>query len=317
MENSGSVSKEKKFISAVVYIHNSEKSVGNFLTNIDDLLNRHFETYEFVLINDASEDKSLNVVKELSDSINGNVTVIDLAYMHGIEIAMLAGEEYAIGDYVIEFDSTVIDYDLELVSELYENSIKGYDIVAASPNSSTKYSSRLFYKYLNKISKRKMSLKTETFRIVSRRALNRVLRSKEKLRYRKALYHYSGFNTMTVDYDCLFAHNHRDNMGLREKMNLAVDVLIGFSNIGTRLPLNISILFAFVSIITIVYTIYSYFTVENIQAGWTTTMMFMSISFTGLFFVLAVILKYINVLLYELQDRPRYIYKTIDRYTKK
>jgi hypothetical protein len=317
MENSGSVIKEKNFISAVIYLRNNESNICEFLSKVDNIFNENFDSYEFVLINDASEDNSINKIKDGTASLIGNVTVINLAYKHGIEIAMLAGVEFAIGDFVYEFDSTAIDYSGELIMELYRTSIEGYDIVAASPNNSIKYSSKLFYRYLNKISRRNMSLTTETFRIVSRRALNRVLRSKEKLRYRKALYHYSGFNTKTIDYECTSKGYQRDNLKFGEKINLASDVLISFSDIGTKLPLRISMFFAAISLATIIYTAYAYFTVENIQTGWTTTMMFISISFTGLFFVLAIISKYINVLLYELQDKPRYIYKSVDRYSRK
>ncbi|WP_078543590.1 glycosyltransferase [Litchfieldia alkalitelluris] len=317
MENSGSLNKEKNFISAVIYVKNNESTVNDFLRKIDEVFHKNFTTYEFVIINDASEDNSVSKIKSISETINGNVTVINLPYKHGIETAMLAGVEFAIGDFVYEFDSTIIDYNLELIMELYNTTLDGNDIVAASPSNSINFSSKIFYKYLNNISRLNMSLTTETFRIVSRRALNRVLRSKEKLRYRKALYHYSGFNSKTIFYEGINTGNRRSNLSVGEKFNLASDVLVSFSDIGTKLPLRISIIFATISLVTIIYTIYSYFTVENIQPGWTTTMMFISVSFTGLFFVLAVISKYINVLLYELQDKPRYIYKSVDRFSSK
>jgi polyisoprenyl-phosphate glycosyltransferase len=317
MENGGSLTKEKNFVSAVVYVRDNEATIEEFLSKVDKVLDDNFASYEFVLINDASVDESVKKIKQVTEILHGNVTVIELPYKHGIETAMLAGVEFAIGDFVYEFDSSVIDFNEELLIELYKKSLEGYDIVAASPSNTIKYSSKLFYKYLNNISRLNMSLTTESFRIVSRRALNRVLRSKEKLRYRKALYHYSGFNTKTIVYEAVNSGHQRSNLSFGEKVNLATDVLIGFSDIGTKLPLRISMFFAAISLATILYTVYSYFTVDNIQAGWTTTMMFISVSFTGLFFVLAIISKYINVLLYELQDKPRYIYKSVDRYSRK
>lgn len=317
MQQSRSIDKEKNFISAIVYARNNENSVSEFLRKVDRVLHENFIAYEFVIVNDASEDNCIKKVKDITDTLIGNVTVINLPHKHGIETAMLAGVEFAIGDFVYEFDSTVVDYNLELIMSLYKTALEGNDVVSAAPDGHIDYSSKFFYNCLNKLSRLNMSLTTETFRIVSRRALNRVLRSKEKLRYRKALYHYSGFNSRTIVYECINKSDQRNSLSFGERVNLASDILISFSDIGTKLPLRISMVFATISLISIIYTIYSYFTVENIQTGWTTTMMFLSISFTGLFFMLAVVSKYMNVLLNELQDRPRYIYQSIDRYSRK
>lgn len=77
---------------------------------------------------------------------------------------------------------------------------RGYGIVAAVPDSKIKFSSKLFYRILNKVSYRNMELITENFRIVSRRATNRTMSKKGTFKYRKALYQYSGFNTKIMRY---------------------------------------------------------------------------------------------------------------------
>lgn len=315
MENS-KIFKEKNFISLVVYLRNCENNVVDFLINIDKIFSYRFTSFEFVLVNDDCTDKTIDLVKSISDKLNGNVNLINLAYEHGVEMAMLSGVEFSIGDFIFEFDNVNIDYDINLVMELYDKALSGFDVVAASPYNSIPFSSKLFYKYLSHISRKNMNLKTETFRIVSRRALNRILRSKEKLRYRKALYHYSGFNTSVIDYN-VTKNIKRNDITLSNKISLASDILVSFSDIGTKLSSLICIIFFLISIFTIVYTIISYITVKNIQAGWTTTMIFISICFTGLFFVLSIISKYLSILLYEIQDHPRYLYKSIERLSKK
>lgn len=230
---------------------------------------------------------------------------------------MLAGVDFAIGDFVFEFDSPIINYKLEEITNLYFKSMQGFDIVAASPNKELSNSSKVFYSYLNKISHRKMELTTETFRIISRRALNRVLKNKEKLRYRKALYHYSGFNTFIHKYDVINDKNIESSLNLREKINLASDVLINFSDIGIRIAMNISIFFTIIALGTLVYTVYSYLTLDNIQAGWTTMMLFMSVSFSGMFFLLAILAKYMTAAMNEIKEGPSYIFKGVDRLSKK
>lgn len=309
--------KEKNFISIVAYCRNNESDIQSFILKLDKLLKEKFEAYEFIIIDDASIDKTKEKIKEISREINGNIVVIDLAYTHGIEIAMHAGIDFAIGDFIFEFDTPIIDYKLEEILNVYYKSLEGFDIVAASPNVKLKKSSQLFYKYLNKISDKRMELTTETFRIVSRRALNRIFKNQEKSRYRKALYHYSGFSTIIYKYNVIDGKKNYSNISFKEKLELAVNILVNFSDIGIRIAMNISLFFLLITMITILYTIVSYFSVKNIQAGWTTMMLFTSLSFSGIFFVLAILAKYMTVTMNEIKERPVYIFKSVDRLSRR
>ncbi len=309
--------KEKNFISIVVYLRNSQNTVQDFLYKVDNLIKEKFEAYEFVLVNDNSEDNTVDKVKEIEDDINGNIILINVAWKHKLELAMLAGVDLAIGDFVYEFESTIMDYDTNVIWEAYEKAMTGYDIVAVSSDKPLKLTSKLFYSFINKVSYRNLELTTESFRLISRRSLNRILRSKEKLRYRKALYQYAGFESTSIQYKSISSERSYEDNGLYEKFGLATDVLIGFSDFGLRISLTLSLIFFIISILVGGYTVYSYLTVKEIAAGWTTIMMFLSISFTGMFFVLAFLSKYMTAILIELQDRPNYTYKSVDRLSRK
>lgn len=311
------LNKEKNFVSVVAYLKNNENHIQDFTKKMDSLLKEKFEAYEFVFVNDNSTDRTKDMLKEISDSLTGNVVVVDLAYDHGLEVAMLAGVDFAIGDFIFEFDTIISNYNFEEVFKIYNKSLEGFDIVAATPKDVQNRSSQLFYKILNSVSYRKMELTTEVFRVVSRRALNRVLKNKEKLRYRKALYHYSGFNTYIYEYDVVNKNTLQSNLSLREKISLGLDVLVNFSDIGIKIAINISIIFLFITLSTIGYTVYSYLTLDKIQSGWTTMMLFMSLSFSGIFFVLAILAKYMTVTMIEIKDRPSYVFKGIDRLSRK
>lgn len=311
------LNREKNFVSIVVYLQNNENDICYFLQSLDKFLVDRFDAYEFVLVDDSSTDKTKNKIKDISESISGNVVIIELAYKHGLETAMLAGTDFAIGDFVYEFDSPKINYNLIEIMNVYKKSLEGYDIVAASPNTPIELSSKLFYNYLNKVSQRRMELTTEYFRIVSRRALNRIFKNKEKLRYRKALYHYSGFKTYVHTYESISNEKYKSNLSLKEKIQLGSDVLVNFSDIGMRIALNISIFFIIITLFALGYTLYSYFTLDNIQLGWTTTMLFLSGSFSGVFLILAVLAKYMTVIINEIKDKPNYVFKSVNRPNKK
>ena len=172
--------KEAVFVSVVVYLHNDEKRVSNFLKNIDAILYQRFEIYEIILVNDFSIDQTMANIRATLKEVNGNVIVFDMSRKHGLEQAMMAGLEKSVGDYVFEFDSTNIDYPLDSVYEVYRTAVTGYDIVSASSSKISPLSSRIFYRLINKMSYLNLDLSTESFRLVTRRALNAMLKSERK-----------------------------------------------------------------------------------------------------------------------------------------
>lgn len=305
--------KEKNFISIVVYLKNAEDKIEKFSKDIDSFFRDKFLSYEFVFVNDNSNDKTKEKLKEISDILSGNVVVVDLAYEHGIELGMLAGVDFAIGDFVFEFDSIDINYDLNEIMKIYEKSMQGYDIVAASPNTKLNFSSSIFYKILNIVSYKHMNLTTEIFRVISRRAINRILKNKEKFRYRKALYHYSGFNTFVYKYNPINDIKIENKMSLKEKINLGCEILMNFSELGVKLASSISLMFLLFTVLVIIYTVY----LNKIQEGWTILMVFMSISFSGVFLILAILAKYMTITMKEVKESPSYIFKRIDRLSKR
>ena len=199
---------------------------------------------------------------------------------------------------------------------MYLKCLEGYDIVSAVPDSKIKFSSKLFYRILNKVSYRNMELITENFRIVSRRAINRTMSKKGAFKYRKALYHYSGFDTKIIRYKKTKDYSV-DDLNIIDKIKFASNVLVYYSNIGTKICGLISLIFLLLSISGFFYAIFSYIFHDNVVSGWTTTMLFLSGSFTGLFIVLMFISKYLDIILTEIKNNTSYTYKSVDKFQKK
>ena len=139
------MNKEKNFVSAVVYVHNSEQYIVKFLENIINVFEEKFEHSEIICVNDYSDDDSTKIIKEMSSqAVSTSMSLVNLSYYHGIELAMNAGLDLSIGDFVYEFDSTFVDYNADEIMSIYKKALEGYDIVSASPNRKEKISSRSF-----------------------------------------------------------------------------------------------------------------------------------------------------------------------------
>lgn len=304
--------REHRFISAVVYVHNNENSIEKFLKTLYDSLSSTFQKFEIICVNDASKDSSVELIHNVSANFEGTVlSIINMGFYQGLELCMNAGEDLAIGDFVYEFDSVFMDYEPNLIKDIYFRAMEGYDLVSASPNVKPKTTSALFYKVFNKFSNTTYKLQTERFRIVSRRAINRVFSMNEAVLYRKAVNANCGLKMDTLKYDTT-NNSKKDKEFTHERRNLAIDSLILFTDVGYKFSLAMSLFMIFAVIFIGLYTVIVYISGNPVE-GWTPIMIFLAIGFFGIFVVLTVCLKYLSLVLNLIFKKQRYIIEEIEK----
>ncbi|MDV4150372.1 glycosyltransferase family 2 protein, partial [Clostridium sp. AL.422] len=95
-------------ISVIVPVYNSEKCLGRC---IDSILNQTYSDFELILINDGSNDKSLDIIKKY-EALDRRVKVIDNKN-NGVSKTRNIGITLAKGDYIQFIDSDdFIDKDM-------------------------------------------------------------------------------------------------------------------------------------------------------------------------------------------------------------
>ncbi len=309
--------KEKNFISAVVYVHNAENRVEKFLRMLIGTMETYFENSEIICVNDFSDDSSLSVIREIGkEAANTSITVLNMSYFHGLETAMNAGVDLAIGDYVFEFDSTCQDFAEDMIMKVYRRSLNGFDIVSASPDRSQKLSSRLFYSVFDRFTDIKYKMTTESFRILSRRVINRISSMNKSIVYRKALYANCGLETDNIKYKIKDTETgSQDKKERNYRSGLAADSLILFTDVGYRFSMTMTALMMIISLLVTAYTIITYLTINPV-AGWTTTILFLSVCFFGLFGILTIIIKYLQLIIDMVFKRKHYSFESIEKLTK-
>ncbi|MGO5207361.1 glycosyltransferase [Bacillota bacterium LCP21S3_F9] len=309
--------KEQNFVSAVIYVHNAEDRIERFLDMVVEVMERNFEHSEIICVNDSSEDGSLSIVRKVSKAAEKtSISVVNMSYYHGLELAMDAGMDLAIGDFVFEFDNTVADFDSSVIMEIYRHSLEGYDIVSASPNRKERLSSRMFYRIFAKFAAVSYRMNTESFRVLSRRVINRVSSMNKTAPYRKALYANCGLKTDCIRYEVTGDWSKaRDRKEQRYRMDLAADALILFTEVGYRFSMTMTVVMMLTSIFMTVYSLVTYFVIHPVE-GWTTTILFLSVVFFGLFGILTIIVKYLQLLVDMVFKRKHYSFESIEKLTK-
>ena len=309
--------KEKNFASAVIYVHNAENRIENFLKMVIGIMEENFEHSEIICVNDSSDDDSLSLIKKTSESISAtSISVINMSYFHGLELSMNAGIDMSIGDFVFEFDNTNLDFEPSVVMDIYNRSLKGYDIVSASADRKEKLTSKMFYKVFDHYTDLSYKMSTESFRVLSRRVINRIDSMNKTIPYRKAVYANCGLKTDNIKYKVMSqAFLTTDKKEKNFRSNLAVDSLILFTEMGYRFAKAMTILMMCMSVFMIVYSVVIYAT-SNPVAGWTTTILFLSVAFFGLFGILTIVIKYLQLLVDLIFKRKQYSFESIEKLTK-
>lgn len=309
--------KVQNFVSAVIYVHNAEDRIERFLDMVMEVMEQNFEHSEIICVNDSSEDGSLSIIRKISKAAEKtSISVVNMSYYHGLELAMDAGMDLAIGDFVFEFDNTVADFDSSVIMEIYRHSLEGYDIVSASPNRKERLSSRMFYRIFAKFAAVSYRMNTESFRVLSRRVINRVSSMNKTAPYRKALYANCGLKTDCIRYEVTGEWSKaRDRKEQRYRMDLAADALILFTEVGYRFSMTMTVVMMLMSIFMTVYSLVTYFVIHPVE-GWTTTILFLSVAFFGLFGILTIIVKYLQLLVDMVFKRKHYSFESIEKLTK-
>lgn len=311
--------KQKNFVSCVVYMHNAEKTINAFMTMLHQAIKENFENYEIICVDDASGDATVEMLQDYvseAEKIDA-VSVVKMSYYQGQEAAMNAGRDLAVGDFIFEFDSVEMDYDDSLIMELYAKALEGYDIVAAVPRNNISLSSKLFYYIYNRANKSVNKLQQERFRIISRRAVNRVNQLNSYVPYRKAMHVNCGLAMESVYYDS--KHKTKKGRSAQEKMSrsdLAFDSFIIFTDVLEKISIGLCVFFLMVMIIMALYVVWSMFSEVRPVEGWMSTIGLVSFGFFGLFLLLTLILKYLSVILNLIFKKQRYVISGIEKLTK-
>ena len=118
-----------KDLSIVISLYNEEESLHELVKWIEGVMQKEGYTYEIIMVDDGSRDKSWNIIKELSEK-NANIRGISFRRNYGKSAALYHGFKAAEGRVVVTMDADLQDSPEE-IPEMYRMVVdEGYDIVS-------------------------------------------------------------------------------------------------------------------------------------------------------------------------------------------
>lgn len=174
-------------ISIVVPCYNEQESLPIFLKELDGVVRIMTQqnpgiSFEAVLIDDGSADKTLTVMKAEAEAAHPYaIRWHSFSRNFGKEAALLAGLQHAKGDYVATMDADMQDPP-SLLPQMYEIlQTEDYDNVATRRTTRKgeppirSFCARMFYKIINRISKADIVDGARDFRLMKRPMVNAII----------------------------------------------------------------------------------------------------------------------------------------------
>lgn len=297
-------------LSIVIPVYNSEQSLPPLLERLSQVLPTITGTYEVILVNDGSRDKSWPVISGLIPQY-AFVRAINMMRNYGQHNALLCGIRQAKGDIIVTMDDD-LQHPPEEIRKLLDKLAEGYDVVYGTPQQEAHGFLRDLASQVTKIALQS-AMGAQTARQVS---AFRAFRT--GVRQAFATYHApfvsidvlltwgtTRFSSVTVREDerTLGVSNYT----FRKLVTHALNMMTGFSILPLQVASWIGIGLAFFSVIVLIYVVGRY----AIQGTPVPGFPFLA-SIIGLFsgaqlLALGIIGEYLGRMHLRLQDRPTYV----------
>ena len=295
------------FVSVVCRLRDERELVEPLLEDLTRVLKAHYENWEIVLVDDGSRDGTTARVKELLGRYEG-VRLLRLSRAFGLDIAITAGLESAIGDVVVTLSAETDPPELipQLVELARNDNAAVYGIAPSRRRGLLREcGARAFYRICRLLDLPIQRHSTQ-LRALPRQAVNAIVEIKDRHRYLRALTPYIGYETRTVEYQPISRSGHPPRESLLEAADTALAVIVGNSTRPLRLVGWLALLAAFLNVVYIGYVFAIRIFKTRVAEGWMTLSLQNAGMFLLLFLILAVVTEYVGRILDETRERPLY-----------
>ncbi|MEK0420411.1 MAG: hypothetical protein RLZZ161_262 [Bacteroidota bacterium] len=297
-------------LSVVIPVYNEEMNIGKLYQRLCSALEPLGADWEVVYVNDGSKDLSLAILHELSETDN-HVKYIDFSRNFGHQLAITAGIEHAKGEWIVIMDGDGQDPP-ELIPELLKKAREGFEVVYArrrkrdGENFLKKFTARMFYRLLAKITSIEIPVDTGDFRIIHRKIQRILSKMPEQHKYIRGQISWIGFNQTFLEYDREERMGGSTKFTYRKMMRFALDGISSFSTWPLKVATISGFVVSAVAFVLIIYSLYQKF-FGTTEPGWTS--LHISVLFLGGIQLIGIGMlgEYLGRVSDNVKNRPHYI----------
>lgn len=306
-------------LSIIVPVYNEEEVLPELHRRLTDSLQALGKSYEIILVDDGSRDKSSAIMLELTTKDPEHVRPLIFSRNFGHHIALTAGLDHATGDVVVMMDADLQDQPEEL-HKLLNRLASGYDVVYADRQERQHswyktLSSKMFIGLINSVAKTEVPINSSIFRVMTREVADSLRECREKARFLPGLVSWLGYRQTSepVEHGKRFAGTTKYSFW--RLIKLALNTSTSFSVIPLQIATIAGLIIAALSLLFGGYILFRKIFYDFGVVGYA------SIMFAIMFFgalqliVMGLMGEYIGRIYSEAQARPLYLLKDLELHT--
>tara|TARA_B100001175_G_scaffold308502_1_gene309024 strand:+ start:518 stop:1450 length:933 start_codon:yes stop_codon:yes gene_type:complete len=308
-----------KLLSIVFSFRNEEGNIEPLVKRIATTMEKIENwKYELVFVNDDSTDKSEKILLDLQK--NYPIKLINMSRNFGIDPCVLAGFRNSSGDAIIYLHTDQQDPP-EIIPDLIKKHEEGNEIVHTvrtkrkGEGKFRMFLTKIAYKIIDTVSDINLPIQAGDYKLISKKALNEILKQKEFRPYVRGLSVWVGFKQDFVYYEREARGEGESKMPLLSAGPIT-DFINGVTSYSLK-PLYVGIIFGLISMIIsfllIIYALYLKF--NNLAIPGSTSIVISISFFSGIIlFTLGILGIYLARIFEQTKGREQYVIKEIKDY---
>lgn len=298
-------------LSVVAAAYDEAGVLPAFLTRLVAVLETVGEEWEVVLVDDGSRDGTWAAIAAASGA-DPRIRGIRLSRNFGHQLALTAGLSVARGDGVITMDSD-LQHPPEAIPALLETAREGNDVVYAVRSADDaagfwkRFSARVFYRLLNRLSTLELPEGAADFRWMSRRVVDVLAAMPERHRFLRGLVRWAGYRQAFVEYRRGARGAGESKYGLRRMILFAWDGMVSFSSFPLRIASLLGVCVSLLGWLYLVYVLAIRVFTDRAIPGWTSVTAAVLLLGGAQLVFLGVIGQYIGRMYDDVKQRPLFL----------
>jgi glycosyltransferase involved in cell wall biosynthesis len=297
------------FVSVIIPVRNAAEQIEKALLDVSSAMQSMFRNYEIVLIDDASQDKTVSMIGFLQRRIE-NVQLFCLNRTVGFEIATIAGLDNCIGDFV--FILNLETDPVSILSKMWSKAQDGNEVVCgvrtdALRGSLRKGLSRCYYALYRVITGISIPVGLSSPRLYDRKVVSYIIQNNDRNLMLKVLPFFCSYHIATVDYTAMASKDSFGEQSIASAILSGISILLGSSSSPLRLFTVMALMSSFVSLLYSLYVILVAIFKRHVVEGWISLAFPLAVISFFLSSLLGIVAEYVYVLVQQSGHRPAYL----------
>ena len=301
----------KNTLSIVIPTFNEEGNIEILHSKlIETLTPLELDEFEFIFVDDGSQDRSLEIVKKLSID-DPRVKYISFSRNFGHQPALKAGLDHAQFAGVVSLDAD-LQHPVELIPQMIEKWKNGAEVVYTKRKDVSlpwfkRTTSKLFYRIINTLSQIKLEDGVADFRLLDQRVIHALRAYKESNLFIRGLIPALGFKQESIDYTPHKRFAGETKYSFSKMIRFALTGITSLSAKPLYFSIYFGVFFAMLAFIYGLYAIYIFAFGHEAIPGWTSIIASILLIGGIQLIMIGIIGIYLGKVFAQSKGRPNYI----------